>query len=168
VALRNPDLRDAAERVADLLDGRSLACAESCTAGLLSQAFAAVNGSGEWFRGAIVAYQRRIKVGLLDVRPDEPLVSAVVAERMARATARHMSADVTIATTGAAGPDSLDGAPPGIVIVGMLDGDSFTSAELSYDGEDPEQVVEQAAVDAVKALATLLVATGPAISTSTT
>jgi nicotinamide-nucleotide amidase len=165
MALRNGDLQCRAERVAGLLGGRSLACAESCTAGLLAQAFAAVEGSGDWFRGSIVAYQRCVKVELLDVAPTVPLVSVCVAERMARATARQMNADVTIATTGAAGPDPLDGAPPGTVIVGILTGDTFKSIELSYVDEEPEEVVERAAVDAVDALATALIAADGSIPT---
>jgi nicotinamide-nucleotide amidase len=156
---RNSDLQTATERVAALLDGRTLACAESCTAGLLTQAFAAVEGSGDWFRGGIVAYQRATKVHLLDVDPAAPLVSATVAEEMARGVAGEMHADVAIATTGAAGPDALDGAPPGTVVVGLLCGAFVTTEEFRYDDVEPSEVVERAAADAAHALAGLLAAT---------
>jgi nicotinamide-nucleotide amidase len=150
------DLGRAAERVASLLDGRTLACAESCTAGLLAQAFASVDGSGDWFRGGIVAYQRSTKVHLLSVDPTAPLVSATVAEEMARAVARDMHADVAVATTGAAGPTSLDGAPPGTVVVALLCGSYVGTQEFRYDDVEPDEVVERAAADAAHALAGLL------------
>jgi nicotinamide-nucleotide amidase len=150
------DLHNAAERVGALLDGRTLACAESCTAGLLAQAFAAVEGSSDWFRGGIVAYQRATKVHLLAVDPAAPLVSATVAAQMARAVAERMHADVAIATTGAAGPAPLDGAPPGTVDVALVCGSYVTTQEFRYDGLEPDEVVEHAAADAAHALAGLL------------
>jgi PncC family amidohydrolase len=159
VTLHNGELQHAAEHVADMLDGRSLACAESCTAGLLAQAFAAVEGSGEWFRGGIVAYQRCAKIRLLDVRADQPLVSPTVAEQMARAAVRHFDADIGIASTGAAGPDPLDGALPGTVVLGLLVNGSFRSVRRVYDEDDPKRVVERAAIDAIKSLAGMLIAT---------
>ena len=147
------ELQRTVERAARLLDGRSFACAESCTAGLLAQAFAAVDGSGDWFRGGVVAYQRGVKVSLLDVDPDAPLVSRTVAEQMASGLARRMGADVTVATTGAAGPEPLDGAPPGTVVVALFANDSVTTVEFHYPDADPEEVVERAAIDAIVALA---------------
>src|SRR4051812_3882612 len=156
MTILDTDLRRAAERAAAALGGRSLACAESCTAGILTQAFAAVEGSGDWFRGGIVAYQRRVKTALLDVRPDEPLVTEAVAEQMARAVAKQLEADVAVATTGAAGPDPLDGARPGTVVIGLFVNGSCTSVRRFYDDENPERVVEHAALDAATSLAAAL------------
>jgi nicotinamide mononucleotide (NMN) deamidase PncC len=50
-------LEDMAASIAEALDGRSLATAESCTAGRLATAFAGVASASEWFKGALVAYQ---------------------------------------------------------------------------------------------------------------
>jgi nicotinamide-nucleotide amidase len=150
------ELTRGAHQVADLLAGRSLACAESCTAGLVAQTFAAVEGSGDWFRGGIIAYQRQAKVALLDVRPDEPLVSETVAEHMARAAARRFGADVAVATTGAAGPDPLDGAPPGTVVVGVLIQGAFTAIRSVHMDAEPADVVRRAAIDAMNGVAVAL------------
>ena len=58
---------DFAAAVVAWLGARTVACAESCTAGRLSQAFAAVGGAEDWFRGGLVAYQVPVKRSLLGV-----------------------------------------------------------------------------------------------------
>jgi nicotinamide mononucleotide (NMN) deamidase PncC len=115
------------ERDADLAgaalkhSGRTLAVAESLTGGLLSSAFARASGSGEWFRGGIVAYSSAVKYDLLDV-PGGPVVSETAAVAMARGAGRLLEADVAVAVTGVGGPDprttSLPapyGSPPGLI-----------------------------------------------------
>lgn len=67
------DDADLATAIVAWLGGRNLACAESCTAGRLSQAFAAVEGAQDWFRGGIVAYQVEVKRALLDVTEESVL-----------------------------------------------------------------------------------------------
>ena len=76
-----------AERVGELLRGRTLATAESCTAGLVAQALAATEGSMDWFRGWIVAYQSGVKRELLGVEPG-PVVTESAACQMALGAAR--------------------------------------------------------------------------------
>lgn len=56
-----------AERIATLLDGRSVATAESCTAGRIAETLACVPGAVEFLRGGLVAYQEEIKRRLLGV-----------------------------------------------------------------------------------------------------
>jgi len=70
---------------------------------------------------------------------------------MARGAAVAMNADVAVATTGAAGPSSLDGAPPGTVVLATFVDGALASAEHHYDGS-PEQVIEAAANDALMML----------------
>jgi nicotinamide-nucleotide amidase len=135
------------EEFAELLEGRTVAAAESCTGGLIAQALAATPGSSDWFRGGLVAYQARVKQELLGVRPG-PLVSADVAETMASGVARLMHADAAVSVTGAAGPDPLDGAEPGTVVVGVyLDGDA-SSFEHFFTG-GPEAVCRRASDAAI-------------------
>jgi len=140
-----------AATVASMLRGRSLACAESCTAGLITTAFAAVEGASDWFRGGVIAYQLETKVALLGVDEDVVLVSRNTAEQMALGAARAMHADVVVATTGAAGPSGLDGAPPGTVVLGTLVDGAVRSVERHYDGS-PRQVIEAAAAEALQML----------------
>ena len=111
--------RSCADEIGRRLGSQGLACAESVTAGLIAQELAAVRGSMEWFRGGLIAYQRRTKIDVLGVQPG-PLVTPTVAEQMALGVARLLSADVAVSVTGAAGPEPLDGAEPGTVVVGVF------------------------------------------------
>jgi nicotinamide-nucleotide amidase len=133
---------DVVRRIAAALHGRDLTCAESCTGGLLAQSLAAADGSAEWFPGGIVTYQSRAKVALLDVTPG-CVVSAHTAEEMARGVAALFDAPVAVSITGAAGPDPLDGAPPGTVFVGtMVDGEARSQLHLLHG--TPAEICHQA------------------------
>jgi len=100
------------ERVlGELLRARALsvAVAESCTAGGVSELLARVPGASAYFHGGIVAYDNRVKVHLLGV-PQTLLdahgaVSPEVAKAMATGACRALDADVGISVTGIAGPD---------------------------------------------------------------
>jgi nicotinamide-nucleotide amidase len=136
--------------IGDRLAGRTLTTAESCTGGLVAQTFAATEGSLDWFRGGIVAYQRAVKQSLLDVR-NAPLVSEAVAEDMATGAAKLFDADVAVAVTGAAGPAPLDGAPPGTVVIAVSIDGEVSSTKQHFDGV-PEEVVRCARDAALVAL----------------
>jgi hypothetical protein len=78
------DADDLATRVGDLLSasGRTIAVAESLTGGMLVQALAKAQGSGDWLLGGVVAYASSVKHGLLGVSA-EHVVSPESAEQMA-------------------------------------------------------------------------------------
>jgi nicotinamide-nucleotide amidase len=127
---------------ADLLRGRTVACAESCTGGLVCQAFAAAPASMDWFTGGIVAYQRHAKESVLAI-PRAPLVSREVAEAMAAGAAELLDAGVAVSVTGSAGPEPLDGAEVGSVVVGLCV-DGTTSSFPHFFVGTPAQICEQA------------------------
>jgi PncC family amidohydrolase len=135
---------DVAARVAALVADRSVACAESCTGGLLVQALAAQEGSGDWLRGGLVAYQTSVKRRLLSVEAED-VVTEQAAREMARGAAGLFDADIAIATTGVAGPDAVDGIAPGTVIISWAVGDDLSCGTFHLRG-DPEDVCH-AAVD---------------------
>jgi competence/damage-inducible protein CinA-like protein len=97
------------EVVARLLAGRTLAVAESCTAGLLATRLTERPGSSAWFRGGVVAYSDESKSELLEVDAGlierQGAVSPEVAEAMADGALKRFQADVACAVTGIAGPD---------------------------------------------------------------
>lgn len=140
----------AARRLGERLGatGRRIAVAESLTGGLLVQALARVEGSGEWLLGGLVAYHRDVKHEVLGVT-DEIVVSARAAAQMATGVRRLLGADVAIAVTGAAGPDPQDGRPPGTVFVGIDAGDGPRTVELSLEGE-PEEICARTVVEALR------------------
>jgi nicotinamide-nucleotide amidase len=136
------------------LGGRTVAVAESCTGGLLAAALAALPGSGDWFRGGVVTYQRDVKFELLGVRPG-PVVSERAACEMARGVARMFHADVAVSITGAAGPEPHDGAPAGTVVIAVLAEGRARAHEYHFSGP-PDSVCRQARDAALRDLDVVL------------
>ncbi len=89
-------------------NGMRLAVAESCTAGALASQLVAVPGASTWFDCGIVAYSNTAKQTLLDVPVDaiaqHGAVSAQVAQHMADGIAHKQNCDLSLSTTGIAGP----------------------------------------------------------------
>lgn len=96
------------EQVAELLTGRRIATAESCTAGLLAARLTDRPGSSAYVAGGVVSYANEAKVELLGVDPgviaEYGAVSAEVAEAMAAGALDRLDADTAVAITGVAGP----------------------------------------------------------------
>lgn len=91
---------------------RSLAIAESCTGGLLCDAFTNLAGASKVFVGGIVCYSNDVKVSKVGV-PESILeqhgaVSPECAIAMASGVAERLSADYGLSVTGFAGPDGGD------------------------------------------------------------
>lgn len=102
--------------------GLSAAVAESLTGGMLASRLVSVPGASAWFRGGVVAYDPAVKHEVLGVRA-ERVVSEQAAAEMAAGVAARLGTRLGIATTGVAGPDPLEGEPPGTVWLGVaLDG----------------------------------------------
>ena len=123
--------------VAGLLEGRRLATAESCTAGLLAARLTDRPGSSAYVEGGVVAYANEAKTDLLGVDPAlieaHGAVSEEVAEAMALGALERFGADTAVAITGIAGPDGgTDEKPVGTVVwsVGLGDGESLTRRAL--------------------------------------
>jgi nicotinamide-nucleotide amidase len=96
------------DQVAELLAGRRIATAESCTAGLLAARLTDRPGSSDYVAGGVVVYANDAKTGLLEVDPDlierHGAVSEEVAAAMAEGALRRFEADTAVAVTGIAGP----------------------------------------------------------------
>jgi nicotinamide-nucleotide amidase len=94
--------------VAQLLTGRWIATAESCTAGLLAARLTDRAGSSDYVAGGVVSYSNEAKTQLLGVDPAlieaHGAVSEPVAEAMAAGALKRFGADTAVAITGIAGP----------------------------------------------------------------
>lgn len=88
--------------------GLTVATAESCTGGRIAELITSVPGSSDYFQGAVVAYDNRVKEGVLKVKSESLLkhgaVSECVALEMAQGVRDLMQTDFAVATTGVAGP----------------------------------------------------------------
>ncbi|MDO5726674.1 MAG: CinA family protein [Bowdeniella nasicola] len=147
-----------AQRLVAALGNRSLAVAESLTAGMVSAAIANVPGVSAIYRGAVVSYATEVKTSVLQVPTSlisvHTPVSIPVAEQMARGIAQLLSADAALATTGVAGPGPAWGKPAGtVVIAALLDG-HVTTRELQLSG-DRAAVRTAATLQALALLSTL-------------
>ncbi|MFZ0169714.1 MAG: CinA family protein [Candidatus Dormiibacterota bacterium] len=116
---------------------RTLATAESCTAGLLAAAITSVAGSSRIFLGGVVAYANSVKIGCLAV-PEPVLeahgsVSQEVAEAMALGVRARFGASLGIATTGVAGPGSSESKPAGLIYVALAGPDGVVVRQLDRD-----------------------------------
>lgn len=96
------------DQVAELLTGRSIATAESCTAGLLAARLTERAGSSAYVAGGVVTYSNTAKTELLGVDAEliaqHGAVSEPVAEAMAAGVLHRFGADTAVAITGIAGP----------------------------------------------------------------
>ena len=103
--------------------GITVATAESITAGLVCSTIADVPGCSAMLRGGVVAYATSAKSSVLGLPESalEHVVSEEVALGLAEAATRVLDADLGLATTGVAGPDALDGQPPGTVWIAVHD-----------------------------------------------
>lgn len=88
--------------------GYTVAVAESCTGGLLSQSLTGVSGASAWFLEGVVTYSDEAKTRLLGVPTDlirsRGAVSEVVASAMATGIRERSGADIGVGITGVAGP----------------------------------------------------------------
>ncbi|MGD0057109.1 MAG: CinA family protein [Methanomassiliicoccales archaeon] len=88
--------------------GKTLAVAESCTGGLVSDMITDVPRSSRYFLAGIVAYSNEAKVNLIGVRSSTlksfGAVSEQTAIEMAQGVREVCGADIGAAVTGIAGP----------------------------------------------------------------
>jgi nicotinamide-nucleotide amidase len=132
------------DQVAQLLAGRRLATAESCTAGLLAARLTERPGASAYVAGGVVVYADEAKVDLLGVArgliEQHGAVSEPVAEAMANGALERFEADTAVAITGIAGPGGgTEEKPVGTVCwsVKLADGAGLTrTARLPGDRAD--------------------------------
>ena len=109
----------------------TLAVAESCTGGLLSDLITAVPGSSKSFLGGIVCYSNALKHKLLGVPMDvlegegaPGAVSSETAALLAEQLLHSTGSDFGVSLTGVAGPSPSEGKPVGLVYIGFAQKDS--------------------------------------------
>lgn len=139
-----------AELMARRRGGRLVACAESFTAGLLCQTMAAVEGSGDWFAGGVVAYRTEQKRSVLGVCATRA-ISEGCAVQMALGAAKLFGTTAAVATTGVAGPTEQEGHEPGTIIIGWVVDGEYGTTSLSLPGR-PEEIIQRGVRTALTAL----------------
>ena len=136
--------------------GATLACAESITGGGVGARITSVQGASEVFVGSAVVYRNEAKASVLGVSRETlegpGPVSEECALEMAAGTRRVFGSGLGLSLTGAAGPESHGGAPPGVIWI-ALDGDEVTHArgfQVPGERDRVRRWAEQAALDLVR------------------
>jgi nicotinamide-nucleotide amidase len=140
-----------------LADRLTLATAESCTGGWVSQCLTAIAGSSEWFERGFVTYSNAAKREMLGVSEEtlaaHGAVSQPVAVAMAEGALRHSHADWALAITGVAGPTGGSAEKPvGTVCFAWAGRDDGTTTETWHFAGEREAVRAQAAARALEGL----------------
>lgn len=119
--------------------GLTLAVAESCTGGLISDRVTNVPGSSRYYLGGVVTYSNRAKQELLGVSSSTlrryGAVSGQVVAEMVVGVRRRFGADIGIAVSGVAGPGGGSRRKPvGLVFAAAADATRIVVKEHRFVG----------------------------------
>jgi nicotinamide-nucleotide amidase len=155
------DIVALAQRVIDenIVAGRKIALAESCTGGLVAAALTEIPGSSSVLDRSFVTYSNDAKLELLDV-PEDIIdtfgaVSVACVYAMAQGALKASDADVAVAISGIAGPDGgSDNKPVGTVVFARaVRGAEEPEAELrNFEDQDRAGVRRHATICALELL----------------
>jgi len=137
----------------------TLAVAESCTGGMLSQRLTDIAGSSQYFLGGIVSYSNDVKTSALGISSavlqKYGAVSRETALAMAEGIRRKCSSTWGLSITGIAGPGgATPGKPVGLVYIGLSGPHARKALELHFRGN--RDVVRQRSVIAALDLLRLI------------
>jgi nicotinamide-nucleotide amidase len=130
--------------------GLTVDCAESCTGGLICKRLTDLPGASAHVLGGAVTYTNEMKKRFLGVGPETletyTAVSEQTALEMAAGICRVTGADLGLAVTGYAGPDSSPEAPAGLIWIGVCLGERCFAKRLPrHHGPDRAKNRESAA-----------------------
>ena len=140
----------------------TIACAESCTGGLLTSRLTDVPGSSAYVQGSIVSYSNEIKNSVLKVKAETLKKFGAVSEQ----TAREMSAnvrelfktDIGVGVTGIAGPGGgTADKPVGTVYISVSNLYQTIVQKFNFSGSRSE-IKNKSCDAAIKMVKDLLVA----------
>ncbi|MGH9447698.1 MAG: competence/damage-inducible protein A [Terriglobia bacterium] len=118
---------------------QTLAVAESCTGGLLSERLTRIPGSSDFFLGGVVCYSNQLKTQLAGVPAawieQHGAVSTVVAQALSEGIRKRAGASIGVGVTGIAGPGGGTAEKPvGLVYIGLGDARSTAVRKFLFPG----------------------------------
>ncbi len=132
-----------AQEVGRLLtqQNKTLAIAESCTGGLISNMMTDISGSSDFFLFSGVTYSNDAKINILNVQKktiiDHGAVHEQAALEMAKGARQKVGADFAISTTGIAGPTGgTKKRPVGMVCIGIAGADFAKAKTYRFSFDD--------------------------------
>ena len=138
-----------AKKLTDLLTSKSMtiAVAESCTGGSLSNSLTSIPGASSYFNCGFVTYSNESKINMLNVNPQSielfGAVSEKVAYEMAMGAGQNSKSDLAISVTGIAGPSGgTPEKPIGMVCFGFNVKGNVSTTTQFFSGVRSEIVAE--------------------------
>lgn len=118
---------------------KTIAVAESCTGGLVSDKLTNIPGISEFFMEGVVAYSNKAKVDVLGIPEDLILkygaVSPQIAKAMAEGVKKRASTNIGVGITGIAGPTGATAEKPvGLVYIAVVIDDLVEVKECRFRG----------------------------------
>ncbi len=122
-----------------LKNNLTIATAESCTGGLISQTLTDIPGISRVFMGGAVTYSNDAKEEYLGVKKETLMqygaVSRETAKEMAEGIRKRLKTDIGVSVTGIAGPDGGTAEKPvGLVYIGLSSDQGTITKELRLLG----------------------------------
>ena len=138
----------------------TVATAESCTGGNIARLITSVPGSSAYFIGSVIAYENRIKTGVLGVESgaidSKGVVSREVVEQMATGVCMRLGTNTAIATSGIAGPDGgTEEKPVGTTWICVTHEEKSYTKKYRFGGSR-ERIIDQASYTAMQLLRRLV------------
>lgn len=135
---------------------QTLALAESCTGGYISQLITAIPGCSSYYKGSMVAYSYEIKEEFLDVSKTTLATKGAVSEevvlQMATNAKAKFNTDYALAVSGIAGPDGgTADKPVGTVWIAMATPKGCTAKRFQF-GPNRSRNIEATALTALNIL----------------
>lgn len=157
---------DSLEKVVSNLlrrNGGSLAVAEGCTGGMLSNAFTDIPGAAKFYLGGLTCYSNQSKIDLLHVPEDmihqHSSISDEVAVAMASGVAEVFESDFALSTTGYSGPKGEQNVNSrGIIYIGLHTNEGIWSRKLELRG-DRQAIKKRTTLEALDWLRRILLET---------
>ena len=118
---------------------KTIAVAESCTGGLVSDKLTNIPGISEYFMEGVVAYSNKAKIEILGVSEEfirkYGAVSPQVARAMAEGVKKRASANIGVGITGIAGPTGATKEKPvGLVYIAVVVDNDVEVKECRFKG----------------------------------
>lgn len=138
----------------------TVACAESCTGGLLTAYLTSIPGSSAYVEGGIISYSNKVKRQLLGVDElallEYGAVSEIVARQMCEGVQQALGTDIGLSITGIAGPGSdATNKAVGLVFIGITFQNATIVDKCQFTGTR-DDIREQSCQHALSMLATIL------------
>lgn len=137
-------------------NGKTIACAESCTSGLISSLLTSISGSSQYFTLGVIAYSNKSKIKILHL-PSSIIskygaVSKETAILMAQNIRKIAKTDLSISSTGIAGPTGATIRKPlGTVFIAVSSKNKTICKKFAFKGTRAS-IRKQAALKALSLL----------------